>query len=269
MGEILLMWRALNFLIIAFWVLMTALLVRNVYYPEGTEFAEVPPRVILKSFLDQGGLINTLHVYHRDQKIGHAAVNPRKLSESPLESDYDLLISGLLDEGTFPDVKGRISWHLDLRLDNGDSWGGASGRVRLMDSGTVFDFNWEKNQAIPTFSMKQNGLVVADDSLVQPLIAQMMLGQTHSSTLPDGTPVNSKGGDGVFTVKSREGKMKIAGQKRKGYVIELGFMDRYNLKAFFTEAGELALVELPEGYRLLEPVIYGLIPDDPDEETTK
>lgn len=263
------MWRTLNFLIIAFWVLMTALLVRNVYFPEGTGFAEVPPRVILKSFLDQGGLINTLHVYHRDRKIGHAAVNPRKMTEDPEDHDYDLLISGLLDKDAFPDFEGPISWHLDLRLDHGESWGGASGRVRLMASSTIFDFNWEKDKAIPTFTVKRNGQVVADDTLVQPFIAQMMLGQTPAPTLPDGTAITPQGMEGVFSVKSREGSMKIAGQKRKGYVIELGFMDRYNLKAFFTEAGELALVELPEGYRMLEPVIYGLIPDDPDEETTQ
>lgn len=264
-----LIWRALYFSIVAFWLVMAGWLVRTVYYPEGAGFAEVPPRVILKAFLEQGGLINTLHVYHREEKIGHAAVNPRRLGEGANGPDYALLISGLLDKGAVPGADGPVSWHLDLRLNNMDTWAGASGRVRLLATSTVMDFSWPKSQNLPTFTVRRNGAVVADDTLLQPLIAQMMLNPAGSPTLPDGTPIPAQGVGDMISVKSREGSMKIAGQRRSGYVIEMGFMDRYSIKAFFTEAGELALVELPDGYRLLEPVIYGLIPDDPDEETTQ
>ena len=73
------------------------------------------------------------------------------------------------------------------------------------------------------------------------------------------------GQEDFMKVTAREGSMKIAGQRRKGYVIEFSLMDHYHAKAFFTEAGELAIVELPEGYRAVEPVIHGLVPDEPDE----
>jgi hypothetical protein len=258
------MWRFLQIFVVAFWLVMTAWLVRSVYFPEDAGFAEVPPKLILKTFLEQGGLINTLHVFHRDRKIGNAAVTPRRSGEGA-DADYDLLISGLLDKDAIEDVDGPISWHMELHLLHGDAWGGAVGRVRLLSSNTSLDFNWAKDKSIPAFTLKKNGLVVADDTLVQPLIAQMTMGQEPA--LPGG--VDPEGVASTFNVKSREGLIKLAGQKRKGYVIEVGFMDRYNLKAFFTEAGELALVELPEGYRLLEPVIYGLIPDQPEEEVTK
>ena len=48
-------------------------------------------------------------------------------------------------------------------------------------------------------------------------------------------------------------------------------MDRWKARAFITEAGEFVLLNLPEGYRLVEPVIHGLIRDydaDDEEEAT-
>jgi hypothetical protein len=55
--------------------------------------------------------------------------------------------------------------------------------------------------------------------------------------------------------------MNIGGQKRQGFTMEIGAAENLKLKAFFTEAGELALVTLPEGYRLMDQTIYGLAPD--------
>jgi hypothetical protein len=44
-------------------------------------------------------------------------------------------------------------------------------------------------------------------------------------------------------------------------------MDRWKARAFITEAGEFVLLDLPEGYRLVEPVIHGLVRDyDADDE---
>jgi hypothetical protein len=60
--------------------------------------------------------------------------------------------------------------------------------------------------------------------------------------------------------------MSLAGQRRRGYVIDFTIMDQYRAKAFFTEAGELALVEMPDGWRALDQIIYQLVPEIPEPD---
>ena len=65
----------------------------------------------------------------------------------------------------------------------------------------------------------------------------------------------------AMKLTAREGLMDLAGKNRRCYVLEITMMDHYHLKALFTEVGELARVDLPQGYTLLEPLVFGLAPD--------
>ena len=63
---------------------------------------------------------------------------------------------------------------------------------------------------------------------------------------------------GATQLQAREGVMTLAGRERKCFVLTLPILGSQELKMIFTEAGELARIDLPEGYSLLEPMIYGL-----------
>ncbi len=263
------MWRTLTILTLAFWITMTVLLLRHTYVPEGAGFAEIPPRTILKNFLELGATLNTLHIYHRDQKLGHASINQRKASKSPSNNDYSIMVSGLLEEGSVKGVQGQIAWRFDIQLKNLDTWLGSTGQIRLPTTGMILDFRWPPDKRIPEFTLKQNGIVTADHNTIQPMLAQM-LGDPAMMANQLGVPADA-GADAskLVKVKAREGRMVLAGQNRRGFVLEFSVMDRWQAKAFFTEVGELALITLPEGYRLVEPIIHGLVPDYPDEEETE
>jgi hypothetical protein len=92
-----------------------------------------------------------------------------------------------------------------------------------------------------------------NDTMLQPL-----LGQIRAGTAPGGAQ------EDFFTVTAREGVTKIAEQKRKSYLVEFNFdlMNRFRVSAVFTEEGDLALIEFPEGYRALEPYIHGLVAEE-------
>ena len=244
------MWRFITLLIFAFWAVMVTLLIRATYYPEESRFAQLPPRAVLKMFLDQANSSNTLHLYHEGVKVGHVFLSAHHPSDRLDSDDYSLLISGLLEKGAVKDLDGALSWRVGMLLLGAERWGGASGQVRLHDSATVFDFNWPQSAQLPAFTLRKGTEIVADDKLLQMLIPE---------TVPDA------GGDQLINVRAREGVMMLAGQNRRGYVLELKFME-YHVKAFFTEAGELAFAELPGGYRALEPVVHGLVPDETSQE---
>lgn len=269
------MWRVLTFLIVAFWAVMTALLVRYTWFPEGSHFAEVPPRMVLQRFLEEGSslsTLSTLHVYQRQRKIGHAAVTSRRVRSSGGQqgNDYHIHITGLIEKGSFSGVEENISWRVELKVLNLERFGGAKGQVRMDKSSRILDFLWPPGARIPSFTLKEAGQVVVDDQLVQPMVAQM-LGGGGAAGMAENLGIPATGdAAGLIHVTARESVMSFAGQKSKGYTLDFSVMDRWKARAFFTEAGELALVDLPDGYRLVEPVIHGLAPDyDEDEELEK
>lgn len=258
------MLRVLMIGVLAFWLVMSVLLVRVVYFPDGTGFGKVPPELVLKMFLEQGTTLNTLHVYHKERKLGFASISQRRTGAKDKERSGDFVIfaSGGMDKGAFAQVPGEVAWRVDFTVEALSKWKGSKGQVRIPESRMVLDFDWKSGQALPQFSLKQHGLVIADEKVVAPLVTQV-LGSPGAQT---GLAAQAGEEDaGLVKVTAREGTMTFAGQMRRGYVVEFSVMERWKARAFVTEAGELAVVDLPEGYRLVEPIIHGLAPEYDEE----
>lgn len=257
-------WRIFTALIIAFWLVMTGLLVKTTYYPEGSQFAKVAPSAIFKMFLDRGANQNTLHIYHRDKRAGYATVTLRRTSLKTAPADYMLMMQATMDKGALDFVDSQAVAHLNLELHGAERWGGMSGWLRLADVSTTLDFNWAENDRLPKFNLRAGGTTM-DDKMLR-LMMPFMAGPDGTVKPPPGVNLPTLNPQSSLQLMAREGTMMLAGQKRRGYVMELSVMDQNRGKAYFTEAGELALVEMPDGWRALDPVIYGLVPEIPEPE---
>jgi hypothetical protein len=260
--------RAFMALVLGFWLVMTVLLVRYTYFPEGSQFAEVPTRVVMKLFLEQGSKNNTMHVYHYDKKIGHSSIDAKPVrmidARGREPSAHVLKMAGTLEKGMIKSVNEIVHWRLEVRLKRMEEFEFLKGQVHLQETGFTASFTWNAGDRAPKIAIAQNGEAMAQSQMLQTLLGQAMGG---SIALPGQSP-GAPGGisEEQVHMSTREGTMTIGGQKRAGYTMEIGAMDHWRVKAFFTEAGELALVTLPEGYRLMEQVIYGLAPDYGEEE---
>ena len=266
------MWRILSLLILSFWLVMTALLVRYTWFPEGTVFSEVPPRVVLQQFLEQGSAVSTagtLHIYHRDQKIGDATLTCRRSRDR--STDFSLRVDGVLTRGAIPQVDDEIRWGFTLRLLDVEHFGEMKGTLRFQAAHKTIDFLWKKGDRIPIISLRGENAEM-DNAMVQALIAQVLGG---GAALPGlGLGLGAESGfapesdiASLIQMRAHDSVMDFAGQKSKGYLMEFTAMDRWKARTFITEAVELVLVDLPEGYRLVEPVIHGLAPDyDAEDE---
>jgi len=263
------MWRTISFLVILFWLVMSVLLVRLTYFPDGTAFGKVPPDMVLRMFMDQGTSLNTLHIYRDQAKIGYASVASRRgepehgrPDKVEANGDRSLMASGVLDKGAISDITpDQVAWRFDLNLGDLTQIKGSTGQIRLMDAGLVLDYQWAAGEKMPRFTLKHHGQLLGDQS--SSLMMGQMLGMPNiDGFLPEGgKAAPPDDASSLMKVNARQGAMNLSGQKRKGYVLEVSFMERWKVKAFFTEVGELAVVDLPEGYRLVEPVIHGLQPD--------
>ena len=265
------MWRVISILIVMFWAVMTTLLVRYTWFPEGSAFAQVPPRVVLKQILEQSSAVSTastFHIYRQDRKLGQASVSCRRLPTKvdATEAGFSVRLDGVLDKGSLGNMEETYSFGVELKLRDVEHFAGIRGHVRMEKGRTLTAFTWEPGASQPSITVKREGKMVLDDQLIQPMIAQM-LGGGGAENLAGNLGVAPEADVGsLVELKARETVKVFAGQKSKGYTLEWIIMNRWRVRAFLTEAGELALVDLPEGYRLVEPVIHGLAPEYDDEE---
>ena len=250
------LWRILVILVTLFWVVMATLLVRVTYFPDGSQFAQIPPGMVLRMFLERGASGKQLHLYHGEKKIGHVTLDIRRMPGAEAPDDFTLLLSGMVERDALPVPASSVNWRMNINLREAQRWAGAGGQVRMPDDGLLLDFKWLEGQPAPEFTLHRRGVLQADDGLLRPLLGQISSGP--------GALASSAGAaqDDFFKVSAREGAMKIAGQKCQGYFVGFRVMDRYRATAFFTEEGDLALIELPDGYRAQEPNIHGLVPEE-------
>lgn len=260
-------WRILSALVMLFWAVMTGLLIRDTYFPEESRFAEVPPKFVLDLFLNHRDSATTLLLHRNQERIGHSTIYIRRQNEVKDETSvYDIQASGLVEGKSLgpsaPDFAWRISSELDAEqqwrsfiFQTGSRHESAAEGEKGPREGVSATLSWMRNQATPQFEVRQGGRVVVDSSQADSLL--------KSGTLPLGGLLGSSLGRGaalshLAKISAREGAMTLAGKKRKCYVLQIFFAGLYEIKMLFTEAGELARIDLPNGLHLLEPTIHGL-----------
>jgi hypothetical protein len=170
-----------------------------------------------------------------------------------------------LDKNAVPFTEEKVSGSLSLRLIDVDKFGEFKGWIRVDRTPWRTEFLWRKGQRVPAISVH-----APEESGINDAMIQLMLVQALAGGGVPGMPVDAAaaaGADGLFRIRARESVMEFAGQKSQGHLLEFTILDRWKARAFITEAGEFVLLNLPEGYRLVEPVIHGLVRDyDADDE---
>lgn len=257
-------WRIISALGVLFWAVMAGLLIRDTYFPEESRFAEVPPKFVLDLFLGQKGMATTLLLYRDQEKLGHSTFTVRKQpSIDGQPAVYDLQASGIIEGRMFGPGGADLSWRLVGELGEGQQWRSVifqtgwrpgEGPVATRE-GVAATVSWKDGGGAPVIEVRKGGKVVMDGGAVDSLL--------KGGALPLGGLLGTTGSRGATLstlahTEAREGAMVLAGKKRKCYVLHMQFAGLYDIKMLFTEAGELARVDLPQGLHLLEPTIHGL-----------
>lgn len=255
-------WRVAAVLAVLFWTVMSGLLVRDIYFPEASRFAVVSPRMVMDLFLSQSGAFgSTLHLYHHREKVGHATFQISRNRGPNSRTSYDVLARGVV-EHVEPETQGRniqATWNAAGILTDADNWRHLALSADFPSRDASMKLSWEADKEAPEVQVKQGGRVVMNSGDVQKIMSLGSSGVISMlQALGGGKPdPNAKGG-GAPRLHAREGVMMLAGRKRKCFMLTLPILGQHEVKMIFTEAGELARIELPDGYALLEPMIYGL-----------
>lgn len=253
-------WRAAAVLTVLFWAVMSGLLVRDVYFPEASRFAVVPPKVVIDLFLRQSESFGSnLHLYHHREKIGHASFQINHRIKPNHQLVYDVLARGVVEQ---PDEKDRrlveATWSVGCILAEAERWQHLTISADFPRRDASLKMSWNENQTTPDLLVKQGQRVIMNSQDVKMLFGGGQNGMLALLPMLGGGMPRS--GDDADTMKlhAREGMMTLAGRERKCYVLTLPIFGQHEVKMLFTEAGELARIDLPDGYSLLEPTIHGL-----------
>lgn len=251
-------------LTVVFWTVMSGLLLRDVYFPEASRFAVVPPRVVIDLFLRQSDAFGSaLHLHHQGQKIGHANFQISRRATPGQETLYDVLARGVVEEVVSAE-KGvhrvAATWNIAFSLADAERWDHLAVGVDLPPQHAGLKLSWSQGQAAPEVLVTQSGRVVMNSQDVQTLM-KLGAGKEGAASmlamLGGGLPKNGQS-SASLQFQAREGVMTLARRERKCFVLTLPLIGDHAVKMVFTEGGELARIELPDDYTLLEPTIHGL-----------
>ncbi|MFC5454468.1 hypothetical protein [Prosthecobacter fluviatilis] len=259
-------WRMAAVLAVVFWAVMSGLLVRDIYFPEASRFAVVPPRMVMDLFLRQSESFGcTLHLYHQQEKIGHANLQVNRRINPHHETVYDLIAHGAVEQ-VMPDEQMRTimaTWSLGCTLADAERWQNLAVKASFPQRDASMRLSWSETQPSPEVQVKQGERVVMNSQDVQMLMG-MGAGQESALALlllmGGGMPKTgtTPAAPEAMKLQAREGMMMLAGRQRKCFVLTLPVLGMHEVKMIFTEAGELARIDLQDDYVLLEPTIHGL-----------
>ncbi len=260
-------WRVAAVLAVLFWTVMSGLLLRDVYFPEASRFAVVPPKVVLDLFLRQSDAFgSTLHLYRHQEKIGHASFQISRRGKAGAEVVYDVLARGVVEEA-LPEknaLRTVATWNVSCVVADAERWQHLAVAADLPEHEVSMRMAWSEDEPTPDVTVKQGGRVVVgtqDVAMLMKLGGGKDGGLAMLTMLGGGQPgvaAPAPAESGATQLKAREGILVLAGRARKCYVLMLPVLGQQEVRMIFTEAGELARIDLPDGYALLEPLIHGL-----------
>ncbi|MBL9130853.1 MAG: hypothetical protein JNG86_06630 [Verrucomicrobiaceae bacterium] len=242
---------------------MTGLLVRDAYFPDESRFAEVPPRYVFDLFLKQAEVnADTLHLYHREEKIGHATLNISSSGSGDVKV-YAWIARGIIERLQQKGEAVNATWEFSGLMDAQGNWDEVEFLAAMPRQNASVKMRWQEGSAFPNVTVQQDGKTVLDSKNIGLLMALGVTGaQGAGGDLlkalgqMNGPPQEMES----FRLSAREGSIELAGRERKCFVVTAPLPGGQEVRMIFGETGELARIELPQDYRLLEPMIHGMIP---------
>lgn len=254
-------------MIIGFWVVMTFLLVRMVWFPEQSRLVEVPPSMVLQLFVRQDSVATEMHIYSpKAERIGLVHIATREQSpDSEGRPRFDLMVNGRLeDPATAGEVPPTMTWNATSEVVDGEELSRLRFNLRMPASD--FEVSMQRSDDEPlNYTVKQAGRTLIDSS--EPGGQAAMLGPA-GRLLPGLMPgLDALGGgpaalesgqwEDALEIDARETTIEFGGRPRPGYRLQTRLLGRHGAVIEFTGAGELLRVQTDDGYLLINPVYFG------------
>ncbi len=239
-----------------FWGIMTALLIRAVYFPEFERLPSVDPGHVLELFIDHRE-VTQLFVYRDDgEVVGDVLLTSRELADGR-GAEIGFAAAGVVELPSLP--RQKLNWRGKLKLGPGPDRKlvGVEISVRFAEPSVTVSMEIDPVTFAFHYQVSRGGVIIRD-SRGDP--GGMGVAQMQLLLAAWGFDFGSGAGEGAAW-QARQGAVEIAGHRAGAYFLVLGLPGAGEMKLTFSEAGELLGVDTPLGYTLLSEAMRR--PPDP------
>jgi len=241
------MWfRSIGVCVIAFWAVMTALLLRAVYFPAYERLPKVDPGHVLELFLEHRDVTH-LFSYRDGKVVGDIMLTTQQFPNKDGRAKIGFAAAGAVELPNLP--KQKLNWRGAVTL------GSKPGRklqkiefsVRFTNPALTVGVEIDPATMAFGYKVTQGGQVITDSTTEA---SPMGVAQMQMLMMAWGINLSHAKGDGARW-DARQGAVEIAGHRAGAYFVVMEMPGMGKAKLTFSEAGELLVVETPLGYEML------------------
>jgi hypothetical protein len=156
------------------------------------------------------------------------------------------------------------TWEINGMSDAKGDWLHMEITAALPKQHASFKVVWLEGEKFPSVKVMQDGKAVLDTQNVGALMALGLAGMQNGaggSWAQALAPLTGASPEAAaFHFTAREGTITLAGRERRCFLVTAPLPGGQQVRMIFAETGELARIDLPQDYRLIEPLIHGMIP---------
>lgn len=245
--------KLLSTIVVAFWLVTTGLLIQMIYFPEESQFSEVPPSQVINLFLGRGEP-EDMDIFSGNRRVGKLRVVPRLKDKRSgrirllMKGDIDVDIGG---------VKGKIDLLSELWMWREGEMDSFSLELGMKELGVTCKFSQDQDDETVHYLVKRVDTVMldsdsADATLENQLQAQILMRTFGFDMSKIQQQVKSEASDPErLKMIARRGMINVEGTRLKGYILVVKALGDAEIKFFFSEVGELLKMDSFLDYRLV------------------
>ncbi len=255
------LFRIASVLIVAFWLVMSGLLVQLTYFPEESRLSKVDPEYVVGLFLRNEEL-SELQVYKDGQPVGDLQVQAKTQREEDRRSrarEVKFLATGEVELPNLP--RQMLRWNGTLRLGADRSLEEIKVMVRFEEPDAQVALKIHPKTRDFSYEVTQDEQVVATSDSKDPQApgaAQMRMLLMAWGVNPESLEnpeVAAAEQQRLTALSARHGQIDVGEQRIHAYILTLTVLGGQEIKFYLTEAGELVRVTTSLGYEMLSEVL--------------
>jgi hypothetical protein len=241
--------RIATALIVAFWLIMTTLLVRMEIAPERSRILAVPVSHVMK-LVFRHGQTSVLTINQNGRPIGRLTLDPSQLDHA---GPARVGINGTSWINVPDAARVRIGWEGRIELDDALSFKGAQFAIDMWSKTDPLRLQIEAAGGRAEYSITADGIELdrgAFDLTEEGLRDCLRQLGTDPALLGPVSMMDNGSAWPAVAVAARESSLKIRGESVNGYVVTVSVSGATFGEAWFTQLGQLLMVRTPFGFGL-------------------
>lgn len=248
--------RLISILIIGFWLLMTGLLMRAIWFPGDSRLDKISPGAVLRVIAARGEPSH-LDIYENRRVVGKLNVSPMSPQLSGKKQKIRLHLDGTLDLRIQAQ---KLTVTGDVLFSHEGELAGIDLKLLLKSQKLELTIRQDGAGQEPTLRLTMLGMTLLDTSRnvregevleANPSIALLLSFAGISPADLESARQKAEVEASATSLDARQGEFELSGRKHRGYVISVLRQNTPAFRMCVENTGQIMSIETPVSYRLI------------------